>query len=162
MDRIDNSLTWNFENIQLPGTLQNPSASNGYITFKIKPKTGYAVGDIIPNTAAIYFDYNPAIITNTFQTEFTQLLGTTEFENVNFVFYPNPASDLVTVSLKNNVDSIAKIVVYDVLGKTIAMVNPTNETASQTIDLTAVETGIYLIEVTTNTNMKVIKKLIVK
>ena len=162
MDRIDNSLTWNFENIQLPGTLQNPSASNGYITFKIKPKTGYAVGDIIPNTAAIYFDYNPAIITNTFQTEFTQLLGTTEFENANFVFYPNPVSDLVTVSLKNNVDSIAKIVVYDVLGKTIAMVNPTNELASQTIDLTTVETGIYLIEVTTNTNMKVIKKLIVK
>ena len=162
LDRIENSLTWNFNNIQLPGTLQNPTASKGYIMFKVKPKVGYAVGDIIPNTAAIYFDYNPAIITNTCSTEFFQQLGTSEFENANFVFYPNPASDLVTVSLKNNVDSIAKIVVYDVLGKTIAMVNPTNEMASQTIDLTAVETGIYMIEVTTNSNMKVIKKLIIK
>ena len=162
MDRIDNLLTWKFDNIQLPATIQNPIASKGYIMFKVKPKLGYVVGDIIPNTASIFFDFNPAIITNTFNTEFYQILGTTDFENANFVFYPNPVNDLVTVSLKNNIDSIAKIVVYDVLGKIIAIQNSSNEATSQTVDLSAVNSGIYLIEVTTTSNQKVIKKMIIR
>ena len=40
--------------------------------------------------------------TNTFNTEFVLQLGLNEFENGDFVFYPNPASDIVTISLKNN------------------------------------------------------------
>ena len=57
----------------LPVSVANTMTGKGYITFKIKPKPGYAVGDIIPNNASIYFDFNPAIITNTFQTEFVAL-----------------------------------------------------------------------------------------
>jgi uncharacterized repeat protein (TIGR01451 family) len=70
MDRIGNNINWKFDNIELPATSMDPIASNGYIQFKIKPKPGYAIGDIIPNTASIYFDFNPPIITNTFQTQF--------------------------------------------------------------------------------------------
>ncbi len=160
MDRVGNNINWEFDNIQLPVSVANTNIGKGYIMFKIKPKPGFAVGDIIPNTASIYFDFNPAIVTNTFTTEFVSALAVNQFENSDFVFYPNPTSDFVTITLKNGSDIISLISVYDVLGKQI--VNVKASSISETIDLSSVNSGIYFVEVTTENNSKVVKKLIVK
>ena len=162
MDRTANNLNWRFDNIQLPVSVANTNTGKGYVTFSVKPKPGYAVGDIIPNTSSIYFDFNPAIVTNTFNTEFVAQLSVTEFENGDFIFYPNPVSDVVTVSLKNNVNSISNIAVYDVLGKLIFAKKPASAITTETIDLSSVSKGMYLLEVTTDNNLKVVKKLMVK
>ena len=162
MDRIDNNVNWKFDNIQLPVSVAETNIGKGYITFSVKPKPGYAVGDIIPNTASIYFDFNPAIVTNTFNTEFVAQLSVSEFENGDFIFYPNPVSDVVTVSLKNNANSISNIAVYDVLGKLIFSQKPASAITTETIDLSSVSKGLYLLEVTTDNNLKVVKKLMVK
>jgi hypothetical protein len=160
MDRVNNNINWYFDDIMLPPSVANTEIGKGYITFMIKPLPGYAVGDIIPNTAAIYFDFNPAIITNTFNTEFVAQLGVGEFENADLVFYPNPVSDLVTITVKNE-GTIANMALYDVLGKMIMVQKPSNALATQTLDLSAVSKGMYLLEITTDTNLKVVKKLIV-
>jgi uncharacterized repeat protein (TIGR01451 family) len=162
MDRIENNINWRFDNIELPATSMNPLGSHGYIQFKIKPKPGFAIGDIIPNTASIFFDFNPAIITNTFQTQFVTVLALDEFENGSFVFFPNPTSDFVTISLKDNSNTISTITVYDVLGKMILQNKALNSIITDTIDLSSVNPGIYFIEVQTQNNTKVVKKLLVK
>lgn len=162
MDRVDNNVTWRFDNIQLPPSVANTNIGKGYVMFRVKPLPGYAVGDVIPNTASIYFDFNPAIITNTFNSEFVAQLAVDEFENGDFIFYPNPVNDMVTVSLKNEGNAIASIAVYDVLGKLIFAQQPSNSITSETIDLSSVSKGMYLLEVTTTANLKVVKKLIVQ
>lgn len=161
MDRVGNNVNWLFDNIMLPPSVANTNIGKGYITFQVKPMSGYAVGDIIPNTASIYFDFNPPIITNTFNTEFVQQLGLGEFENADFIFYPNPVSDIVTIQLRNE-GTIANIAVYDVSGKMIMAQKPTNALSIQTLNLSSVSKGMYLLEVTTDTNLKVVKKLIVE
>lgn len=160
MDRVGNNINWEFDNIQLPVSIANTNIGKGYVMFKIKPKPDFAVGDVIPNTASIYFDFNPAIVTNTFTTEFVAALAVNQFENSDFVFYPNPTSDFVTVTFKNGSDTISSISVYDVLGKQI--MNVKANSISETIDLSSVNSGIYFVEVTTENNFKVVKKLIVK
>lgn len=160
LDRVANGLTWTFNNIQLPVSVSNTMIGKGYITFKIKPKPGYAVGDIIRNAASIYFDFNPAIVTNTFETEFVSALAVNQFDQADFVMYPNPASDHLTVAMANNGQSIAAIRVYDVLGKNVLL-----EKASapvQTVDVSGLTSGIYFMEVTTADQIKVVKKLMVK
>ncbi|WP_284652743.1 T9SS type A sorting domain-containing protein [Flavobacterium terrisoli] len=161
MDRLGSNVNWIFDDIQLPPSVANTNIGKGYITFQIKPRAGYSVGDIIPNTASIYFDFNPAIVTNTFNTEFVQQLGLGEFENGDFVFYPNPVSDMVTIKVKNN-GTISNIAVYDVLGKMIIAQKPTTALSTQTLDMSSVSKGMYLLEVTTDANLKVVKKLIVE
>jgi uncharacterized repeat protein (TIGR01451 family) len=160
MDRLNNNVNWYFDNIMLPPSVADTNIGKGYITFQIKPLAGYAVGDIIPNTASIYFDFNPAIVTNTFNTQFVAQLGVNDFENADFVFYPNPVSDLVTITVKNN-SAIANITVYDILGKMVVSQKPTTALSTQTVDLSALSKGVYLLEVTTESNLKVVKKLIV-
>ncbi len=160
MDRVNNNLAWSFDNIQLPPSIANSNTGKGYISFKVKPKAGYAIGDIIPNTASIYFDYNPAIITNTFNTQFVAQLAVGEFDNGDFVCYPNPVTDVLTISLKDH-GTISSVVLYDVLGKIILVQKPTSQADTQSLDLSLVAKGMYLLEVTNDSNQKALKKVVV-
>lgn len=65
--------TWTFNNIMLPDSNVNEPLSNGYITFKIKPKSGFIIGDTLKNSASIYFDFNPPVKTNVHQTIITPI-----------------------------------------------------------------------------------------
>lgn len=92
-------LNWQFDNINLPSESMDEPNSHGYVHYKIKPYSGFSVGDIIPNTAEIYFDFNPAVVTNTFETEFVTTLSVEDDTISNFKMYPNPAMDKVEVFL---------------------------------------------------------------
>jgi uncharacterized repeat protein (TIGR01451 family) len=54
-----------FEEIMLPDSNVNEAASHGYVQFKIAQRRNNAAGLRIENSAAIYFDYNEPVITNT-------------------------------------------------------------------------------------------------
>ena len=69
--------------------------------------------------------------------------------------------DLVTISVRNS-GTIAAIAVYDILGKLLLLEKPTRAVSIQTLDLSSVSKGVYLLEVTSDNNLKVIKKLIVE
>lgn len=56
---------FNFPNINLPDSTSNEPQSHGYVRYKIKLKDNLPIGTVIENTAHIYFDFNPAIVTNT-------------------------------------------------------------------------------------------------
>ena len=158
--REGNQLTWHFYNINLPPTVNNPTSSHGYVHFKIKPKTGYTVGDIIPNKAAIYFDYNPAIITNTCNTEFFQTLGNPSFSSNAITLYPNPAQNSVQITNSLN-ETITNVALYEVSGKLVKQLTETNH-SQLTVDLQNLAKGLYFVEITTASNNKQIKKLLIQ
>ena len=159
--REGNQLIWHFYTINLPPTVTNPNESHGFVHFRIKPRAGYAVGDIIPNTASIYFDYNPAIVTNTFNTEFFQTLGNGQFSINNISLFPNPASNSVQINLQNTSETIATILINDILGKNIKRI--TNVSSNQnTIDVSGLSQGIYFVTINTDNNLKLVKKLVIE
>lgn len=59
-----------FENINLPDSGASQEGSNGFFKFSIKPLANVDSGQVIRNTAEIYFDFNSAIITNTSRFEY--------------------------------------------------------------------------------------------
>jgi uncharacterized delta-60 repeat protein len=58
-------LKWEFRNINLPDSHANQLGSHGFFKFKVRPLSNLPPGREITNTAAIYFDFNPPVITNT-------------------------------------------------------------------------------------------------
>ena len=64
----DNLAEFFFDDINLPHEDEDEPGSHGYIIYRIKPMSNIAKGSTIENTAHIYFDFNPAIITNTVST----------------------------------------------------------------------------------------------
>jgi hypothetical protein len=59
-----NKITWTFNNILLADSNHNEPASHGYIAFRIRPKADVAPGNVINNTASVYFDFNAPVKTN--------------------------------------------------------------------------------------------------
>ncbi|WNM19946.1 T9SS type A sorting domain-containing protein [Flavobacterium capsici] len=157
--RNGTQLTFHFYAINLPPSSINIDDGHGYVQFKIKPKPDYDVGDIIPNTASIFFDYNPPIVTNTFETEFVESLSTSTFTKDNVVVYPNPANDFVQVALNNSNESISSITITDILGKTILEQKNINSNQT-TINTSSLAKGMYLLKITSGTNASLVKKVV--
>lgn len=57
--------TFRFENIQLPDSTSDPISSQGFVSFRIRPRAGLPHPTVIQNTAFIDFDQNPTIPTPT-------------------------------------------------------------------------------------------------
>jgi uncharacterized repeat protein (TIGR01451 family) len=54
-----------FPYIMLPDSNSNEPESHGFVSYRIKPISDLPNGTVIENTAEIYFDFNPEIVTNT-------------------------------------------------------------------------------------------------
>lgn len=94
-----------FENILLPDSNQNAAASHGFAKFVIKPRADAPLGTRIENTAAIYFDFNDPIITNTTYHQLGEKFITVGLweawiPEAQVIATPNPFSDQTLLELK--------------------------------------------------------------
>mgnify|MGYP006270228389 CR=1 FL=1 len=64
--RVENGhrLVFRFDGINLPDSTSNPLGSIGHVSFSLRHRDTLPIGTEITNQAAIYFDYNPPIMTN--------------------------------------------------------------------------------------------------
>ncbi|MBT8261888.1 MAG: T9SS type A sorting domain-containing protein [Bacteroidia bacterium] len=80
------------------------------------------------------------------------LLGANDFDTVALSVYPNPVQDILNISTKEAVQNIS---VYDVLGKLVLQAQP--GTVSPTIDMGALSSGAYMVQVTVGNTTKTVK-----
>ncbi|BDS13316.1 DUF7619 domain-containing protein [Aureispira anguillae] len=59
-------IEWTFQHIMLPDSNVNEAESHGFVRFSVQQNPNLPIGTLIQNDAAIYFDYNNPIITNTY------------------------------------------------------------------------------------------------
>ncbi|WP_438962357.1 T9SS type A sorting domain-containing protein, partial [Nonlabens sp.] len=156
MTRMEDQVIWNFDNIMLPDSTSDPVGANGHVYFRIKPNV-FSEGTVIPNTAEIYFDFNPPIITNTFTSTFQTPLSIDEPELVNFQLSPNPTSGMVQVNLEHGTIENAELVLYDVRGRITLSRKLTNNNSQ--IDVSNLPAGIYIAELS-NGNQVYTSKLV--
>ena len=91
--RNANKLAFEFFNIFLPASATNEPASHGYIRFRVKTVAALPVNSVIPNKAAIYFDYNSPVITNIANT--TIKLGIIPLQLVSFKALTGTGNDVL-------------------------------------------------------------------
>jgi uncharacterized repeat protein (TIGR01451 family) len=65
VDPATREVEFYFQNIMLPDSVSNEPESHGFVSFTIRPEAGLPLLTELNNTAGIYFDNNPPIITNT-------------------------------------------------------------------------------------------------
>lgn len=107
-------LVFTFDDILLPDSTTDLLESNGYVAYRIKPRAAIEAGDVIENTAAIYFDFNDPVITNT--TAHEVAVGTIvreEAPSVPVRVHPNPANDVLYVHLPDGVDRAVRVIAVD-------------------------------------------------
>ncbi len=93
-----NTLEFRFDNILLPDSSANQEASNGFVQFTVDQRPDNPHGTRIENSAAIYFDFNEPVITNTvFHTIGEMVVTVNESREPGLLaglkVYPNPFTD---------------------------------------------------------------------
>jgi uncharacterized repeat protein (TIGR01451 family) len=149
-----NILEFKYDGILLPDSTSNEPSSHGYAIFKIQPNSNTVTGTSVENKVEIYFDFNPAIVTNTtMNTIFVGNIDSLQCGELfleeksaiaSFKVYPNPFRNELFLTVDESligkqvtlIDMFGKVMFTRILNSTDIVVN-TKELSS----------GLYLIRV---------------
>jgi uncharacterized repeat protein (TIGR01451 family) len=98
-----NEVRFVFTNIYLP---QTPGSNTGFVTFSIKPLASLIDGDSVLNRAEIFFDYNPAIITDYAWTEIDTNLCATVNLNATTTINTSNACEGAPIEINTTVEGV--------------------------------------------------------
>ncbi len=122
-----------FENILLPDSNTNEVASHGFAKFNIKPRSDAPLETRIENTAAIYFDFNEPIFTNTTfhslgQNFVTVGLWQALVPEAKVIAMPNPFQDQTILEVKGLARNTSlRLQVFDLRGNVVREMDSENE-----------------------------------
>jgi hypothetical protein len=137
-------VAFRFSGINLAPSSSNLDDSQGYFTYTIDELPNLILDSEIKNTAYIYFDFNPPIVTNT--TINTNSYLTSGINDINNEFklniFPNPTNGKFTLNLSEN----ATVKIYSLIGSLIFY---QEFHKGQILDLTNFQKGIYNLQVKT-------------
>jgi len=155
-----------FENILLPDSFVNEPASNGFVMFDIKIKSGSPYGTRIENTAGIYFDFNPPIITNTVQNLIEMIVDVDEINDssIDLALSPNPSSEFTQLEFSLEESATTSITLYDSQGSLVKILEEgtRREAGFQklNIPLQELSSGIYFVRLSSNNGKVGLVKLL--
>lgn len=147
-------ITFYFDDIYLVDSNTNEPESHGFIDYEVYPKTELSFGDRVENTAYIYFDFNPAIVTNTTMSVLGKPSGRAEVLKVDEIgLFPNPFSDELVLGFEKVGNR--QIEVTNVLG---AQVYQTRSSGDQLkLNTSAWTSGVHLITVSVGSNQAILR-----
>ena len=116
---------------QIKQLIQQSSDNFAEPAVKSRPQYGYGIPD-----------FNLALANG---------LSVTDFSKTDFVVYPNPTYDSISVSLPNGSD-VKTIAIYTILGQKVLEKNISNQSA--TISLESLTSGTYFYKIESNTFSK--------
>lgn len=146
-------LKMSFEKINLPDSTTNLAGSQGWFSYRISQKPDLVDGSQIRNRAAIFFDFNPPILTNrTLHTIGSNFLTVKTWSpaqpNTQLSVFPNPTSDEATFLIKGDKigDGDALVLqLFDVNGRLVLAKNFTKNSA--TISRDGLVSGLYFFKI---------------
>jgi len=117
-----------------------------------------SICDFLLNTTSfpMIFSNDPGCNSQSEIEEECQILGIDENNPNSILITPNPAVDIINISIVNN-NEYVEVSIYNTIGQKILH----ETTTTDIIDVHKIRSGIYIIELTTN-GMKYRQKLIIK
>lgn len=141
-------ITFFFPNIDLPTKSDDDLGSQGFVAFTIKPDSAIAGLETILNTAHIYFDFNPPIVTNMSRwnvVENFDIVSTKDIQS-NIAVHPNPTDGTLYLTM----DAEGDYLLVDALGSSVAYGKL--QAGNNSIELD-VPSGVYYLQVRDATNI---------
>jgi len=140
----DGILTFEFRDIFLPDSTSNFEGSQGYVSYLIRTIDGLAENTPVTNSAGIYFDLNPPVITNTTESIMVSELPTVSVQSpdneLNFKIIPNPNTG--SFYIKGITNGTYRI--FNTVGQVVHSGGLNNDAL---INISEAASGIYFIEI---------------
>jgi uncharacterized repeat protein (TIGR01451 family) len=160
------NLKFTFDDINLPDSASNFEGSIGFVSFRIGQVRNVPLGTDVFNTAAIFFDFNEPIFTNTTQHRVdSAFIVVSAWEplaaNIQLGIAPNPMGDVATITLRDtNANLEFQIELIDQLGRVVRTGQST--TGNWLLRRGSLPSGTYTLRVRTERGLAGIGKVMLK
>jgi uncharacterized repeat protein (TIGR01451 family) len=140
-----------FEQIALPDSNSNESASHGFVSFAIQRNKAFNAGYIIRNEAAIYFDFNEPVFTNTVITPVAMPIVSsfepysTETKNPGLMISPNPTAKDFVVVTRGRLSGPGDIILINAQGKTCFSLQTADLSSPINLTTNGLSDGAYIV-----------------
>ena len=135
-------LIFRFNPIRLTPASEDSLGSQGFVQFSVRLASGLEVGAEIAKTAYIYFDFNPAIVTN---TVLTGIGAVATFEPAQRALplevFPNPSDGRFTLRLPEGISGTGRIEMFSPEGRVVYAT--VAQGPIQSLDLPGLAPGTY-------------------
>ena len=156
-----NVIKFRFDNINLPDSTTNEPESHGWVTYTIQQQPSLPNGTVIRNGAAIYFDYNPPVLTprtlNVIDAKLVSIKSIGGQSSQFATIFPNPARNILNIQFNESSSTQLKLMSID--GKLIREETTVNKNTQ--INVSDLNPGIYLLEIRNNTGQRQLSKLMI-
>jgi small subunit ribosomal protein S17 len=143
-----------FDQIALPDSNSNEPASHGFVSFAIKRNKAFNKTRKVLNTAAIYFDFNEPIITNTVITPVATPTvssfepNTTDTQFAGLVISPNPTAKDFVVDTRGRLSGTGNMELFNAQGKICLSIPVTDLSSPINVAITGLTDGAYTVRAT--------------
>jgi hypothetical protein len=158
------AIAFYFDNINLPDSARDEPNSHGFVNFRITPKAGLPEETVVENTAHIYFDFNPVIVTNTTMNTLVTSLPVDKVNGIKLEdissqvsLFPNPADGSEIILNFQNQQGEKQITIMDLSGRVIFTESRIGSNLK--IDISGLNSGLYLVEMRSG-ETRAVKKLV--
>lgn len=141
IDAVSREVVFRFSGIQLLPSVDSLEGSQGYFTYEIKELPNLSLNSEIKNTAYIYFDFNPAIITNTTLNINGDVGLSTQTKGL-IELYPNPSNGIIQITGVEHGQ-------LRMLSLTGQLVYEKTYEKGEMIDLSSLNAGMYFLQMYT-------------
>ncbi len=144
-------MRFHFDDILLPDSNVNEPASHGYIYFRVKGNSLNLDPTVVTNSANIYFDFNPPVITNTTLTTFSNTtvgiapIGGPEAGTIRLS--PHPMQESTLLLFDGIKDHSHLLELMDISGRTV-IPNISFKGTSYLLQRESLSSGTYFIKIT--------------
>ncbi len=144
---VGDSIYFRFTQIKLPFTAPE---SHGWVAFEIQTKPNLPPGTQLHNTAAIYFDHNDPVITNTTLHTISGPTAIVDLSNTDkLVAIPNPFTTSLTIGANHFTQGGYTYTLSNLLGQVLLSGNTTGNDPL-TIQRNTLPSGTYIVSVYTS------------
>ena len=158
----DRKVTFTFNNIDLPAEVDDALGSQGFVKYRISPLSGLPDPTLIQNSANIFFDSNPPILTNTTENILVEMLPVnTEAvnPNSNAHVFPNPTNSEIWIEWFDlNTNAKWSATIFDLSGKLVLH----QESSSKSLQITLPKEGFYFLKIQKGNHHQVEKIIVMK
>lgn len=162
-------LTMRFPGIQLPNQAVDALRSQGFVRFRVRPRTTLRTGMLIPGIAHITFDFNAPLATNHVATIIGSLLPTAapaarSPESTSWTLFPNPATATVTLAAETPRAGRATVHILDAVGRAVRSLElpVATGTVRLSLDVRDLPSGVYAVRLTLPGRPATVQRLVMQ
>ncbi len=143
-----------FDHIALPDSNANEPESHGFVSFAIQRNIAYNAAYEIKNKAAIYFDFNEPIITNTVLTPLNTTIVSADEPPIISVLKPklsispNPSSQQFTLKTEGMLSGAGEIAIINMEGQVCWFQKAKELSNSILVNPIGLSAGVYSVRAT--------------